>query len=407
MTEVADTFASRRQSWRNAWVLIAAQAILGSQMSMIFIVGGLAGAMLAPNRCLATLPVSMVMLGSAISARLLSGFMARHGRQAGFTLACMIAAAGAMMAYAGLRAGSFALFTAGTTLCGVYMSAQGFYRFAATDTAPVGLHPRLISMVQAGGLVSALLGPGLVTLTADRTAIPFALTFAVIAGLNLLGPLLFAGLDIPHLMRERGRAAGGRSVGQMLRDPRIAVAMICAMVSYALMNLVMTSTPLAMVGCGFATADASQVVSAHVLAMFVPSFFTGHLIARLGAPRIVALGLTILALSGAVALTGVQIEQFFAALVLLGIGWNFGFIGATAMLTAAHSVEERGRIQGVNDAVVFGGVFLASLSSGGLMGCTGGSAQAGWSAVNMAMLPFLVLAGGALIWLTLRPRDMR
>ena len=183
--------------------------------------------------------------------------------------------------------------------------------------------------------------------------------------------------------------------------------MICAMVSYALMNLVMTSTPLAMVGCGFATADASQVVSAHVLAMFVPSFFTGHLIARLGAPRIVALGLTILALSGAVALTGVQIEQFFAALVLLGIGWNFGFIGATAMLTAAHSVEERGRIQGVNDAVVFGGVFLASLSSGGLMGCTGGSAQAGWSAVNMMMLPFLTLAGGALIWMALRPRETR
>nr|HRO16517.1 MFS transporter [Paracoccus sp. (in: a-proteobacteria)] len=200
---------------------------------------------------------------------------------------------------------------------------------------------------------------------------------------------------------------GGRSLGELLRVPQIAVAMICATVAYALMNLVMTSTPLAMVGCGYQTSDAAGVVSAHVLAMFAPSFFTGHLIARFGAERIVALGMAILAGSAAVALGGVELERFFVALMLLGLGWNFGFIGATAMLTAAHSPQERGRLQGVNDAVVFGGVFVASLASGGLMGCMGGSAQAGWSAVNLAMAPFLVLAGGALIWLALRPRETR
>lgn len=405
--EVADTPESRRRTWRNIAVLIVAQAILGAQMSMVFITGGLAGAMLAPNRCLATLPISMVMLGSALSARPLSGFMARHGRQAGFNLASMIAATGAAVAFLGLRSGSFLLFTAGTTLIGVYMSAQGFYRFAATDAAPAALQARAISLVQAGGLVSALVGPSLVSATAERTAIPFALTFAAIAGLNLLGPLIFAALDTPRPAPGQVRAAGGRSLRELLRAPQIAVAMICATVAYALMNLVMTSTPLAMVGCGYQTSDAAGVVSAHVLAMFAPSFFTGHLIARFGAERIVALGMLILAGSAAVALGGVELERFFVALMLLGLGWNFGFIGATAMLTAAHGPQERGRIQGVNDAVVFGGVFVASLASGGLMGCMGGSAQAGWSAVNLAMAPFLVLAGGALIWLALRPRETR
>ena len=190
----------------------------------------------------------------------------------------------------------------------------------------------------------------------------------------------------------------------MLRDPTILVAMVCAMVSYALMNLIMTSTPLAVVGCGYGTGDAADIVTAHVLAMFIPSFFTGHLIARFGAAPTVGTGLVILAAAGAVALTGVELERFYAALVLLGIGWNFGFIGATTLLSSAHAPEERGRIQGINDLVVFGGVTAASLASGGLMNCSGTGVIAGWQAVNLAMLPFLVLAGASLIWLVLRPR---
>ena len=183
------------------------------------------------------------------------------------------------------------------------------------------------------------------------------------------------------------------------------MAVTCAMVSYALMNLVMTSTPLAVVGCGFDEGTAADVVTAHVLAMYVPSFFTGHLIARFGVERIVATGLLILAGAGAVALQDVELENFFIALVLLGVGWNFGFIGATTMLAGAHEPHERGRMQGLNDLLVFGGVTVASLASGGLMNCSGGSAQAGWTSVNLAMAPFLVLAGGALIWLALRPEE--
>ena len=177
-----------------------------------------------------------------------------------------------------------------------------------------------------------------------------------------------------------------------------------ATVSYALMNLVMTSSPLAVVGCGYLKSDAAHVVTGHVLAMFAPSFFTGHLITRFGVEKIMATGLVILAGAGAVAIAGVDLTHFYVALILLGLGWNFGFIGATTMLTAHHSPAERGRMQGMNDFIVFGGVTLASLSSGGLMNCSGGSPQSGWQAVNMAMLPFLVLAGGALIWLSMRPK---
>lgn len=404
---VEDSPAAQRHAWSNAAVLIAAQAILGAQLSMVFITAGLAGAMIAPNPCFATLPVSMVMLGSAVSARFLSSFMARHGRRAGFTIASLIAALGAGLAYAGLQQGSFALFTAGCTLIGAQMSAQGFYRFAAADVAPEAMQPKMISVVQAGGLVSALIGPRLATLTADASAVPFAMTFAAIVVINLLGPFLYALLRIPVLPQSRAQARAGRTLRELLRTPGILVAMICATVSYALMNLVMTSTPLAIVGCGFATADAANVTAAHMVAMFAPALFTGHLIARFGAERIVTLGLVILAGAGAVALSGVELDHFYMALVLLGLGWNFGFIGATAMLTAQHTPAERGRVQGINDAIVFGGVFLASLSSGALMGCAGGTAQQGWSAVNLMMLPFLTLAGGALIWLALRPRETR
>ena len=391
---------------RNVAVLVLAQAILGAQMSVIFIVGGLAGQILSPHPCLVTLPLSMIILGSTLSARPLARFMQARGRQAGFLLAVAAGALGAAIAAAGLWLGSFALFMVGSGLTGIYMSAQGFYRFAATDTAPEDYAPKAISLVMAGGLAAAIIGPALVRMTSDLTAVPFLATYLAVIGLNLAGPLLFAFLDIPKPPALVVGAFTGRPMGQILRTPAIAVAMICGMVSYALMNLVMTSTPLAVVGCGYDTADAANIVSAHVLAMFAPSFVTGHVIARFGPERIVGLGLAILAAAGAVALSGVELEQFFIALILLGIGWNFGYIGATTMLTRAHAPEERGHVQGMNDFVVFGGVFLASLSSGGLMNCSGGSIVAGWNAVNLAMLPFLALAGGALLWLVRRPRPV-
>ena len=387
---------------RNVWVLVAAQAVLGSQITMIFTIGGLAGQALAPNPCLATLPISMIVFGSMTTAPWLSGLMQSRGRQTGFLVGSAGGLAGAGVGAAGLVTGSFGLFLAGSYLTGIYMSAQGFYRFAATDTASDDFKPKAISYVMAGGLISALIGPQLVKVTVDATAIPFLGSYAVAAAINLVGMGLFFLLDIPKPPAPRRGAPTGRTRGELLADPRIRVAVVCAMVSYALMNLVMTSTPLAVVGCGFAHADAADVVSVHVLAMFAPSFFTGHLIARFGAERIVALGLAILAGAAAVALMGVDLGHFFVALALLGIGWNFGFIGATSMLASAHRPEERGRMQGLNDLMVFGCVTVASLASGGLMNCAGGSAEQGWTAVNLATVPFLALAGGALVWLVMR-----
>jgi MFS family permease len=412
---------------RNVAVLVAAQAILGSQMPMIFLVGGLAGQSLAANICFATLPISMIVLGSMLSATPVSAIMQRYGRRTGFFLGAAGGAAGALIAAYGLFVSSFAVFLVGSFLTGIYMSAQGFYRFAAADTASEEYRAKAISYVMAGGLVSAIIGPQLASATSlSLTAIPFVGTYVAVAVLNIFGSILFFFIDIPKPPMPDVDAPRGRSRMELLRTPRIAVAVICAMVSYALMNLVMTSTPLAVVGCGIAgdtsvppfLADmfsgeetstmfkviAGFIVTGHVLAMFAPSFFTGHLINRFGVEKIIGLGLVILGLAGIVALQGVELENFFIALVLLGIGWNFGFIGATTMLSGTHAPQERGRMQGLNDLLVFGGVTAASLASGGLMNCSGGSVQAGWSAVNLFMIPFLLLAGAALIWLAMQER---
>jgi MFS family permease len=399
------TAPTRNSAKRNVIVLVMAQAILGAQMPLVFTIGGLAGQSLAPNICWATLPISLIVLGSMLTATPISAFMQKYGRRAGFVVGAMGGAAGGAVGAYGLYIASFPVFLLGSLLTGIYMSAQGFYRFAAADTADDDFKPKAISYVMAGGLASAIIGPQIVKLTADAYVITFLGTYAAVIGLNMVGALLFIFLDIPKPVAPGADAPKGRTRLELITTPRIAVAVICAMVSYALMNLVMTSTPLAVVGCGYDKNIAADIVTAHVLAMFAPSFFTGHLIARFGVERIVGTGLVILAGAGAVALMGVELENFFIALILLGLGWNFGFIGATAMLAQSHAPEERGRMQGMNDLIVFGGVTLASLSSGGLMNCSGGTAEAGWTAVNIAMAPFLMLAGGALIWLALRPKD--
>ncbi|MBF9022816.1 MFS transporter [Rhodobacterales bacterium FZCC0069] len=393
-----------RAAKRNVFVLILAQAFLGAQMPMIFVVGGLAGLMIAPSPALATIPISLIVFGSMTTAPWLSALMQKYGRRVGFFVGALGGALGAGIASLGLYLDNFAVFLIGSYLTGIYMSAHGFYRFAAADSASDDFRPRAISYVMAGGLLSALIGPQLVKFTSDATVVPFLGTYLSVVLINLIGVTLFFFLDVPPPKAPSADAPQARSRRELLRDPKIAVAIICGMVSYALMNLMMTSTPLAVVGCGFPTGTAADIVSAHVIAMYAPSFFTGHVIARFGAVRVVALGLFLLALAGVVALMGVELTNFFIALVLLGIGWNFGFIGATAMLTQAHPAHERGRVQGLNDFLVFGCVTLASLSSGVLMSF-GETTLAGWNAVNIAMIPFLALAGAALIWLVLRPAD--
>ena len=399
------TFVDDTRARRTVFILVLAQAFLGAQMPMIFTIGGLAGQSLASNVCFATLPISLIVLGSMVSAAPISNIMQKYGRRVGFMLGALGGALGGAIGAYGLYLSSFPVFLVGSFMTGIYMSAQGFYRFAAADTASDSFRPKAISYVMAGGLISAIIGPQLVKVTSDAMIIPFMGTYFGVIAINVIGSLLFLFIDIPTPEAPAEDAPRGRTRWELITTPRIAVAVICGMVSYALMNLVMTSTPLAVVGCGFEQNDAADIVTAHVLAMFAPSFFTGHLIARFGVEKILALGILILAAAGAVALQGVELENFFIALILLGLGWNFGFIGATSMLAGAHEPHERGRMQGMNDVIVFGGVTMASLASGGLMNCSGGDAVAGWTSVNLAMAPFLMLAGGALIWLVLRPHE--
>jgi len=397
MTDIDTTHAKR-----NVIILVIAQAFMGAQMPILFLSAGLAGQSLASNICWATLPVSIMVFGSMTTAPWLSPVMQRYGRRTGFTIGAVGGAVGALISAYALYISSFSLFLVGAYFSGIYQSAQGFFRFAATDTASEEFRPKAISYVMAGGLASALIGPQLFKLTSQAMVIPFLGGYLAIVGINLIGSILFIFLKIPIIEIAKDALNKGRTRLELLKTPRVAVAIICAMVSYALMNLVMTSTPLAVVGCGFSQNVAADIVSAHILAMFVPSFFTGHLIARFGVEKIVSAGLVILSGAGMVALTGVELGNFFVSLILLGLGWNFGFIGATTMLASAHTPEERGRVQGMNDFLVFGMVTIASLSSGGLMNCSGGNPVDGWSAVNLAMIPFLMLAFGALIWLAMR-----
>ncbi|MEO1919612.1 MAG: MFS transporter [Paracoccaceae bacterium] len=388
---------------RNVKVLVAAQAILGAQMPISLVLGGLAGQYLSSNPCWATLPIALIVFGSMLTAPVMSAIMQKYGRRTGFFIGVLGGIIGASIAATALWLNSFSLFLLGSLFTGIYMSAQGFYRFAATDMATEDYRPKAISWVMAGGLISAIIGPQLIKVTEGALdPIPFMGSYIAIVALNLVGSFLFLFLNIPKPKKPAANAPKGRSRRELLREPQILVAMISAMVAYALMNLVMTSTPLAVVGCGFEIANAADVVSGHVLAMYIPSFFTGHLIARFGAERIIAIGLVILAAAGSVALAGVELGNFFVALILLGIGWNFGFIGATTMLAGGHTEQERGRMQGMNDFSVFGMVTISSLSSGGLMNCSGGAMQDGWMAVNLAMIPLLMLAGSALIWFVLQ-----
>ena len=401
MTEIV---FNDEQAKRNVAVLIAVQAILGCQLPMIFVIGGLAGGMLTKNLCFATLPISLIVFGSMTTAPWLSALMQKRGRKFGFFVGAIAGALGALVSGYGLYISSFNIFLLGSFITGTYMSAQGFYRFAASDIASKAFRPKAISYVMAGGLISAIIGPQLNKVVIDALVVPFLGSYLVIIGLNLVGMFLFLLLRLPKGTSHPTMIAASqppRSYTALLSDPRIIVSIVCGMVAYSLMNLVMTSTPLAVVGCGFTKNNANDIVSAHVIAMFLPSFFTGHLINRFGVEKIMGIGLLILAAAGIVALSGVQLTNFFLALILIGIGWNFSFIGATTLLTNSHAPHERGRVQGLNDAIVFGCVTIASLASGGLMNCTGGTVIEGWAAVNYAMTPFLLLSGTAVLWLTI------
>ncbi len=379
---------------RNVAILAYAQAVLGSQLAIQIILGGLAGAHLADDPSLATLPISVAVLLSMFSAPAASLFMGRFGRRAGFLLgAAFGATAGALSAWS-LLIHNFELLLGGAACFGVYQAFQGFYRFAAADTASDQFKPKAISWVLAGGLAAAFIGPEVVQLSRDFLApIPFVGAYMMVVVINVTGAigLLFLRIPLPRATVETGDT--GRPLKEIFRQPTVIVAVLCAMVSYALMSLVMTSTPLAMHHHGLSTDDAADVVRLHVFAMFAPSFFTGSLIGRFGHGKIIATGLALLGACGVIAISGVEMANFYWGLIARGVGWNFGFIGATSLLATTHTGEERAKVQGLNDFLVFGLVAFASFSSGALLNLYG------WVAVQFAMIPALTVAAVSLAWL--------
>lgn len=390
---VAAIVNNDRLAKRNVAVLAYAQAIFGSQLPVHIILGGLAGAHLSDNASLATLPISITVLVSMFTAPVASLLMGRFGRRAGFLSGAVAGALGGALSAWALMVGSFETLLVGAACTGVYQSFQGFFRFAAADTASDAFKPKAISWVLAGGLVSALIGPEIVHVSADFFApVPYAGAYATLVLVNVIGACGLLALRIPTPPRATKGAASGRPIAVILRQPRVAVAILCAMISYALMSLVMTSTPLAMVNHGFNPDHAADVVRLHVLAMFAPSFVTGSLIARFGHRTIIAIGLVLLGCCGVIALSGVEMAHFYGALIALGVGWNFGFIGATSLLATGHTLEEQAKVQGLNDFLVFGLVAFASFSSGALLN------GYGWPSVQYAMIPALTVAAIALVW---------
>ena len=399
MTTSIAVAAADFKTKRNVAALVFAHAVLGGQLAINIIVAGLAGALLAEDPALATLPISLVVLGSLGATPAVSLFMGRYGRRAGFLVGAAAGAAAGALCAAALFARSFELFLAGSLLLGVYQAAQGFLRFAAADAAPGAFEPKAISWVLAGGLVSALLGPEIVRATAAWfPAAPYAGAYLAVIALNVVGAVGLAFLDLPPPTRPAGVAEPGRPLAVIARQPAFIVAALSAMVGFASMSLVMTSTPLAMLGHGFSTDHAADVVRWHIVAMFAPSFFTGSVIVRFGRLPVIAAGLVLLAACGAIALTGVDLMHFYAALVVLGIGWNFSFIGATSLLGTTHTRTEQAKVQGLNDFLVLGLVAVGSFGSGALLDAFG------WSAVQYAMAPALVVALAGVAWLALFAR---
>ncbi len=392
-----------REARRTALILAASNAVVGSAAPISISMGALAGSyLLEADKSLATAPVTAYNLGVALGAIPLSILVRRLGQRNGFISGTLATAAGAFIATLGLFYGAFWIFALGLLVIGVGGSSVQQYRFAAADSAPAAFKAKAISTVLAGGVAMAVIGPQVAIFTRELFApVMFAGSFAAIIILAGLGAVILSFLRLPdkqvrHAQMDAGEA---RPLGRILLQPRFIVSLLCAVGSYALMSFVMTGAPLAMVGCGFTPDEAALGISWHVMAMFAPSFVTGRLIARFGKETIVAVGLMLLVGCALVALSGIALWQFWTALILLGVGWNFGFIGATAMVSETYSESEKGKVQGIHDFLLFGSVAFGSLMSGQVYNAWG------WDMLNWIVLPVCAVCLAALAGLvTMRRR---
>lgn len=378
----------------NFGLLLGANAVLGTALPMMIVLGGLAGLLLAPAESLATLPTSVSTLAGLCAAAPFSLFMGRYGRQAGFILGAIFAAAGGAAGLWAMVEGSFMLLLTGHFLLGAALACFQFFRFAAAEVVPDRWRSVAISLMLTSGLMAALIGPEIFARTQDTLVpIPFAGAYGAIIGLSVLGilPLLFLrGLGVKPVRASSSSAK--LDVLTVLGRRPVALAIFAGAISQGVMVLLMVPTPIVMVGCGFDATTGAQVVGWHVVAMFAPSFVTGFLIKRFGASAIVYLGLALLAIAAMIAASGLTLGHFYVSLIVLGVGWNFGFIGATSMLTDALAAEERGSVQGINDTAIALASAIAAFASGALV------AGFGWAALTLASLPIVAATALALLW---------
>jgi predicted MFS family arabinose efflux permease len=381
-----------RSSRRIVLMLAGCQALAMTGGSIVGLTGAIVGSMLAPDKALSTLPIAVQQTGvmaATIPAALL---MARIGRRPGFWIGIAVGAVGAGVATVAIYRSSFALFCLGTFLLGVNRGVTQQYRFAAAEIADESYRSKAISLVMAGGVVSAVFGAEFAIWSRDLFApVLFAGCYAMICALFLASAILLYFVDLPKPARPV-LARGGRKLREIAVEPAFITAAVAAMVAYGVMSLVMTATPIAMLDCGHEFAAAAFVIQWHSLGMYAPSFVTGHLITRLGLTRIMLTGAALLLLCSLINLAGLTTLNFWAANLALGIGWNFLFIGATTLLTRTYAGEEKGKVQALNDFLVFGTVTLSSFASGALL------SGVGWSTIQIAVMPFVAVVAGIVLW---------
>jgi MFS family permease len=378
---------------KNLWLLAAAQGLFLTNNVVFIAINGLVGLSLAPLGWMATLPVMGYVVGGALSTPLVARTQSAFGRQASFQIGLAVALVSALLCFWAAMAGNFWLLVAATVVAGYYSANGQLYRFAAAELATPEFREKAVSLVLAGGLVGAVLGPNLAARTRGLTEVPFAGAYLSLAVVALLAMVLMAFMRFPPVPPKQAGAPTGRPLSVIMRQPIFIVATVGAALGYGVMNLLMAATPLAMQVCGFAFDDAALVLEWHVIGMFAPGFFTGHLIKRFGVLPIMGIGVALNVLCVGIALSGQDLHQFLIALFLLGVGWNFLFTGSTTLSLQAYTPEEKDRAQAAINFFVFATMALTSFASGALV------TTQGWNLLNMGSLLPLALTGAALLWL--------
>jgi predicted MFS family arabinose efflux permease len=395
---VVDVAADDHLARRNALVLAVTQALAGGNSTVLVATAGIVGTILAPDKSLATLPISIYVLGMWMGTLPLGALARRLGRRNALQIGTVCGVLTGLICCLAVLQGSFLLFNVGAVFSGLYASAHQSYRFAAADTASEAFRPKAISWVLFGGVVAAVVGPQLVIATQDLwPPYLFAATYVGQSALALIsaGVLMFTNIPKPP---PRSAAGDARPLGEIAKQARFVVAVACGVAAYSTMNLLMTSAPLAMVMCNHSVTDATLGLQWHVLGMYAPSFATGALISRFGLERITGAGLALIIVAAVIGIAGISLWHFWVALALLGVGWNFAFIGATTMVTHCHRPNERNKVQAFNDFLVFGSMAIGSFSSGALL------VSFGWSMVNEVAFPVVLAATALLVWGALHGR---